>query len=430
MNRQSKSQLRILILTLALAIGSSMRLVGQNDTAPEQPVPKLSAQEQTVLKTEIPDATTSKKALGLVQEKPQGNRYVETKQGYMVPYKVKIPGSKVEFIMVPIPGGKLRMGSPNSESDRRADEGPQFEVNIEPFWIGKHEVTWAEYRQYMRLDRVFKAFNSRGIREVKRFDGTDAVTAPSSLYDPSFTFEAGEEPNQPAATMSQFAAKQYTKWLSLLVNDFYCLPTEAQWEYACRAGTTSKYYFGDDDDELEDHAWYYDNADEQRHEVGQLKPNPWGLYDMYGNVAEWTLDQYVADAYKKFEGKSLTAREALVKPNLVFPRVLRGGSWELEAEDCRSAARFASDEEWRDEDPNYPQSPWWYTTSPGLGTGFRIIRPLNAPKTQTAKEDYWKADVERIFKDAKNRIEENGKGAFGIVDGDLPAAIDQLNKDK
>ena len=373
---------------------------------------------------------TEKKVLGLVKDKPEGIQFVETDQGYMVPYKVRIPGSKAEFRMVPIRGGKFLMGSPDSESDRRDDEGPQFEVTIKPFWIGQHEVTWAEYKQYMRLDRVFKEFNSRNLRQPTNVEGADAITAPSSLYDPSFTFEAGEEPNQPAATMSQFAAKQYTKWLSLLVDDFYRLPTEAEWEYACRADTKTAFYFGDDVDKLEEHAWYYDNADEQRHEVGQLKPNPWGLYDMYGNVAEWTLDQYVEDAYQKFKGKSVSAKEAFSAPTKVFPRALRGGSWELEAEDCRSAARIASDEEWRDEDPNYPQSPWWYTTSPGLGSGMRIIRPLHKPTSAKEREVYWKADVERIFRDAKNRIQENGKGTFGIVDPGLPKAIEELNKNR
>jgi hypothetical protein len=101
----------------------------------------------------------------------------------------------------------------------------------------------------------------------------------------------------------------------------------------------------------------------------------------------------------------------------------------LEAEDCRSASRLASDEEWLDEDPNSPQSPWWYTTSPGLGTGFRIIRPLDAPDNAEEKDQYWSADVPRIFRDAKNRINDNGRGAFGIVDPKLPQAIKSLDED-
>jgi len=147
---------------------------------------------------------------------------------------------------------------------------------------------------------------------------------------------------------------------------------------------------------------------------------------MYGNVAEWTLDQLVADGYKKHEGKKLSAMEAWERPTKVYPRVLRGGSWELEAEHCRSAARLGSEEEWRDEDPNYPQSPWWLTTTPGLGAGFRLIRPLDAPKEMKERDKFWSADVARILKDANNRVNDNGRGAFGIVDEDLPAAIKQL----
>ena len=345
----------------------------------------------------------------------------------MVPYKTVIPGSDVVFEMTPIPGGKFLMGSPPTEENRRDDEGPQYEVIIQPFWMGRFEVTWAEYKVYMKLDKVFKEFTSRGIRPVENLTDINAITAPSSLYDPSFTFEAGDEPDQPAATMSQYAAKQYTKWLSLLTNEFYRLPTEAEWEYACRAGTTTAYYFGDDAAELPNHAWFVDNADEQRHAIGKLKPNPWGLYDMYGNVAEWVLDKYSADGYpRQPPGQVLSAQAAFIKPDAVFPRVMRGGSWELEAEDCRSAARLPSEDTWRDEDPNYPQSPWWFTTSPGLGAGFRIMRPLVPPESRQAREQFWKADLERIIKDARNRIRDNGKGAFGLVDPGLPEAIRQL----
>lgn len=385
-----------------------------------------SQQKPAASDSETSSEQNKNERIGLVTEQPESGQFVKTELGYMVPYKTKIPGTDVEFEMVPITGGSFQMGSPDDEANRSDDEGPQFEVAIEPFWIGKYEVTWAEYKHYMKLDRVFKAFQSKGVRAVESIDGVDAITAPSSLYEPSFTYEAGDEPDQPASTMSQFAAKQYTKWLSLLSNDFYRLPTEAEWEYACRAGTSTRFYFGDDDGELEEHAWYEENAEEMRHTVGKLKPNPWGLYDIYGNVAEWTLDQHVADGYSKHKGKKLTVEQAWERPTKVFPRVLRGGSWELEAEQCRSASRLASDEEWRDEDPNYPQSPWWLTTSPGLGSGFRLIRPLAAPKSPQDRDKFWSADVPRIFKDAKNRIMDNGRGAFGIVDNELPGAIKQL----
>ena len=365
--------------------------------------------------------------LGIVKDKPAEQPFVEIAGGFMVPYTTKIPGTDIEYTMLPIPGGKFMMGSPEDEDDRRDDEGPQFEVAVEPFWMGKHEVTWAEYEKYMQLDKVFKALNGKGLRKVFKKNEVDAVTAPSSLYDPGFTFSSGSAPNQPAASMTQFAAKQYTKWLSLTSNAFYRLPTEAEWEYACRAGTTTAHYFGEDGS-LDDHAWDIEASDDERHPVGQLQPNPWGLHDMYGNVAEWVLDEYVEEGYTHVEGgASVTTEKAFRKPTKLFPRVLRGGSFELEPEDCRSAARFPSEEkEWKTADPNFPKSPWWYTDSPAMGTGFRLMRPLKVPESQEAKNFYWDADLEVIYDDARKRVKEEGRGAFGIVDDQLPKDISEL----
>ncbi len=365
---------------------------------------------------------------GLVFARPAEKPFVELADGrFMVPYTKTIPGTDIEFHMIPIAAGRFTMGSPESEANRRDDEGPQFEVELKPFWIGKYEVTWAEYKKYMQLDKVFKALHGKGLRQVNTENEVDAITAPSSLYDPSFTFEAGESPDQPAATMTQFAAKQYTKWLSLMTGTFYRLPYEAEWEYACRAGTDSPFYFGTDPATLAEHAWFADNADEERHAVGQLTPNPWGLYDMYGNVAEWVLDAYSEDGYANFKGDTLSVEASFRKPSKLYPRVVRGGSWELEAEDCRSAARLGSnDREWKSEDPNFPKSPWWYTDTPGLGVGFRLVRPLEVPDSRAAKEAFWSADLDSIVKDASNRIKENGRGAYGIVDPELPKDISEL----
>jgi sulfatase modifying factor 1 len=383
-------------------------------------LPSPDANAQTI----SPAIDLEKLPQGLVKNKPPAGRSIKVDGGFMVAYEATIPGTDVKFTMIPIPGGKFTMGSPVDEDDRRDDEGPQFEVTVEPFWMGKYEVTWGEYRKFMQLDKVFKAFNGKGIRSITSDNKVDAVTAPSSLYD-STPYLSGGEANQPAASMTQFAAKQYTKWLSLTSNTFYRLPTEAEWEYACRADTITAFYFGEDDEDLKHHAWNVETADDERHPVGQLRPNPWGLY---GNVAEWVLDQYDEDGYTHVaEGASVTTQQAFAKPTKLFPRVIRGGSFELEPEDCRSAARMGSDDkDWKTADPNFPKSPWWFADFPGFGVGFRIVRPLAEPKSRAAKNAVWDADVESIVDDAKNRIIENGRGAFGAVDASLPNDISKL----
>ena len=368
------------------------------------------------------------KRVGFSKQKPESGPSVAIEGGFMVPYTVTIPGSETTFEMSPIPGGEFQMGSPEGEKDRRPDEGPQVKVTVDPFWMGKYEVTWGEYNHYMRLEDAFVRFKQQEQRLVNEDQPqADSLSAPSKSYKPKETYDAGEGDNQPAATMTQFAAKQYTKFLSLLVDDFYRLPTEAEWEYACRAGTTTTFYFGDDVNQLQDHAWFYDNSDDYRQEVGTKKPNPWGLHDMYGNVSEWVLDQYAEDSYARLKDKTNTCEEAFLKPTKLYPRICRGGSFELEAEDCRSSARQPTEEDgWKEEDPNIPQSPWWFTDSPATGIGFRIMRPLKTPANREDKESYWSADVAGIYEDVKDRIKDNGRGAFGIVDPGLPEAIKNL----
>ncbi|MEQ8836602.1 MAG: SUMF1/EgtB/PvdO family nonheme iron enzyme, partial [Lacipirellulaceae bacterium] len=280
-----------------------------------------------------------------------------------------------------------------------------------------------------KLTNVFEKFNDQGLRQVTVENQVDAVTAPSKLYDPGFTFETGDDPRQPAVSMSQFAAKQYTKWLSLLTGDFYRLPTEAEWEYACRAGTQTAYYFGDDPSQLPQYAWYYENAEEDyvTAKVGQFKPNPWGLLDMHGNVWEWVIDGYEEKGYAKLAAAQQQGDLAVNWPTKRFPRVLRGGSWYSEdPARLRSAARLASDDDqWRSYDPNTPKSPWWFASDEGQTVGFRIVRPVHPPpKSQWS--NFWDADLEEIQRDADRRIDKEGRGKRGIIDPDLPKAIKAL----
>jgi sulfatase modifying factor 1 len=383
---------------------------------------------------------------GLVAEKPPDGPAIQVAQGFMVPYTTTLPGTDVEFEMVPVPGGEFMLGSPAGEAGRADDEGPQLRVRVAPFWIGKHEVTWAEYKAFMAMYDAFKklqrlATNPPGgngkdqqlvmahawTGDVASEWGVDAVTSATPLYDPSFTYGAGEEPNQPAVTMTQFAARQYTKWLSGITGQTYRLPSEAEWEYAARAGTTTAYSFGDDASQLDEYAWTDANADYKTHPVGTRNPNPWGLYDMHGNVAEWTLDEYRPDAYAKPGAGPVDAANAVVWPTKLFPRVIRGGSWLLPASAARSAARHKSEEKaWKLSDPNIPLSPWWYTEEPATGVGMRIVRPL-APLSREEKKRAWEPDVDDVRQDVRDRLRE-GRGALGIADTTLPAAVEAAEK--
>lgn len=391
---------------------------------------------------------------GLVAEQPTSGPFVKTDRGFMVPYTETIPGTNVAFEMIPIPGGEFLLGSAVGETSRNQDEGPQVKVRVAPYWIGKHEVTWGEYRAYMQMYDVFKklqrlaatpaddASRSNANEDWKLVDdhnwqgdlekewGVDAVTTPTPLYDASFTYGSGEEPNQPAVTMTQFAARQYTKWLSGITGRDFRLPSEAEWEYAARAGTTTAYSFGDDPEKLADFAWFDSNGDYQTHPVGTKKPNPWGLYDVHGNVAEWTVDEYDADAYAalaKENQEAVSSADAIRWPTKLFPRVIRGGSWLDLPEACRTAARQKSEEdEWKLSDPNLPLSPWWYTEDAATGVGMRIIRPLE-PIAAAHRKRAWDADEETLEQDVRDRLKE-GRGVLGHANQTLPAAAAAAEK--
>lgn len=367
---------------------------------------------------------------GLVSEKPAEGRFVETDQGYMVPFQVTIPGTEVSFWMEPIPGGEYVMGSPQSEAGREDVEGPQKKVAVEPFWMARLEVTWKEYNQYIKLYEAFKTFEQQQKRVVTEENQVDAITAPTPLYEPSFTYEYGDDPELPAVTITQYSAKQYSKWMSAITDLQFRLPTEAEWEYACRAGAQTAFHFGDDASKLDEYAWYLDNSgDGGQKKGGQKKPNPWGLYDMHGNVAEWVLDSL--EPYKQAD-KPFNGSKWINTPEL-DPRVVRGGSWEFEAYQCRCASRLGSDSSqdeggWREYDPNYPASPWWFTSDPARGVGFRLIRPLKKVSREQM-ELAWKIDNEETMYDVQDRLTE-GRGAQGLVDKDLVKAIQTLKDEE
>ncbi|HEY7158340.1 MAG TPA: SUMF1/EgtB/PvdO family nonheme iron enzyme [Gemmataceae bacterium] len=282
-------------------------------------------------------------------------------------YTETIPGSKVKFDMVAIRGGEFVMGSPVTEKGRKDDEGPPHRVKVQPFWMGKCEVTWDEYDLYWSVKP-----GGKKDKELESPKDVDAVTRPTVPFH-DHTFHMGRE-GHPALGVSWHAAMQYCRWLSLKTGKVYRLPTEAEWECACRAGSKTAYFFGDDAAKLGDYAWFADNSDEKTYKVGSKKPNRWGLYDMYGNVSEWCLDEYKKDAYAMFSRHEPALRPVMLPDERIFPRVARGGSWGDEAKDCRSASRLASELAWIAQDPDRPRSIWWLTDADFVG--FRIVRAV------------------------------------------------------
>jgi formylglycine-generating enzyme required for sulfatase activity len=309
--------------------------------------------------------------------KPAANPNAEAAdESGMKPYSDQLTAD-IKLDLAPIRGGSFKMGSPANEKDRGKDEGPQVEVKLEPFWMGKCEITWNQYELWgVGLDKERRKAKQTAASDWDKV--ADAVANPTKPYS-DMTFGMGKD-GYPAVCMTQFAAKMYCKWLSAKTGHYYRLPTEAEWEYACRAGTTGAYSFGNDPTKLDQYAWNTDNSEEKYHKVGKKKPNPWGLYDMHGNVAEWCLDQYVADRYKQLGNPPVA--NPLLPVSKAYPHVARGGSWYDEASLLRSAARRGSSKDWKSQDPQIPQSIWYFTDASYVG--FRVVRPLRVPTPEEA----------------------------------------------
>jgi formylglycine-generating enzyme required for sulfatase activity len=303
------------------------------------------------------------------------------------PYMEKIPGSQVAIELVPVPGGTFMIGSPENEADRDIDEGPQRQVEVDGFWMGKFEITWDQYELFMQKENIVRDSILSEVA-LERENEADAITRPSPPYeDPSFGMG---KYGYPAGSMTQFAALMYCKWLSTKTGKFYRLPTEAEWEYACRAGTETPYYSGENVSELDDYGWHYGNAVYTYHKVGEKKPNALGLYDMMGNVAEWTLDHYYPDYYERLQEADL--KNPWSKPAALYPRTVRGGSYDDDPDMLRCASRIPSNpEKWKQRDPQIPKSFWWNTDSPFVG--FRVVRPFNEP-TKEEQDAFWAINLD------------------------------------
>ena len=291
----------------------------------------------------------------------------------MARYDQVIEPSDILFTMLPIPGGEYVMGS----DDPQWGNTPH-KVKVDPFWMAKNEATWQEYEMW--LLSVEKDLRGYLKREPTPSDLiADSITRATSPYT-DMTFGMGKD-DFPAICMTQLSAKVYCMWLSAKTGHFYRLPTAAEWEYACRAGSTTKYFFGDDIKELDEYAWHTDNSDWQYQKVGTKKPNPWGLNDMHGNVWEWVIDDW--EMYTVSTG---VLDNPVRIPDSLYPRTVRGGGWDDAREKLVSAARQPSNKEWKKKDPQIPKSVWYHTDA--LFVGYRVVRPLNIPPVEEITK-YW-----------------------------------------
>jgi len=250
------------------------------------------------------------------------------------------------------------------------DEAPPTTVTVSPFWIGAFEITHDQFHVFYDDEKLTQGSQ------------VDAVTRPTQQYI-DLSWNMGKEGGFPMNSMSQDGALMYCRWLYQQTGVFYRLPTEAEWEYACRAGTTTTYFFGDDPKQLDQYAWFKDNSGKKYKKVGEKKPNPWGLYDMIGNVSEWTLDQYDSSY---FHSIAVQAKDPVIQPATRYPRSLRGGSFLDEALSLRSSARSHSEPSWNRRDPQVPKSRWWLTD--GMFAGFRVLRPVKQPGKEEAEAFY------------------------------------------
>lgn len=298
-------------------------------------------------------------------------------------FEEKIPGSSVSFEMAAIPGGTFMMGSPDGEPFRRADEGPVREVEVDSFYMAVVEVTWDEYLAFYAMTSAEgRSTDTEGSRLLS--SGVDAISGATPPYgQPDQSWGLG---SRPAITITYHAAETYCMWLSQVTGKSYRLPTEAEWEYAARGGTTGPYFFegdplkyerqglrgrltGNDTTVINSYVIYAANSRSRTAESSVVRANPFGLKNMLGNVAEFCSDWYSENAYSAYPDGVISNPAG---PDEGVEKVVRGGSFRDGADRVRVAARAATQTEaWLRTDPQMPKSRWWYSDCNFVG--FRVV---------------------------------------------------------
>jgi formylglycine-generating enzyme required for sulfatase activity len=346
------------VVAAVLAIGL-LALAGAARTPPRQSPPEIDPEQLALVK----------------QIRAQIEAKAKGQTGAAAAYTVTIPNTTVTYQMMPVPAGEFLMGSAGDAA--RKEEQPQHKVRLDAFWMQAREVSWDQFIMFMFADQA---------NEVGRPDPlVDALSRPTSPHV-DMSFGRGTS-GFPAISMTQHAANKFAEWLSAKTGEFHRLPTEAEWEYACKAGTGTGLPEGSD---LEDVAWYAENSATDNfpegtyHPGGTKKPNAWGLFDMLGNVMEWTLDQYAPYA----AGAVVNPWVRATKP---YPHAVRGGSWGNDETGVTCTVRVASEADWKRQDPQLPKSVWYMTDAQWLG--FRLVRPAALPSLEDMYRA-WNSGVE------------------------------------
>ncbi|MFC2120881.1 formylglycine-generating enzyme family protein, partial [Bacteroidota bacterium] len=289
-----------------------------------------------------------------------------------------IPNSSVKFNMIAVPEGIFEIGSPKSEKYRNDDEGPVKKVKVSRFFMSEIEVSWDEYLAFFYQT----ATEGKSESATSKLDGITGATPPWGAPD-----QGWGKGKRPAITMTYHAATVYCQWLSKITGKKYRLPTEAEWEYACRGGTKTPYFFegkpkkytkerfwnkifGADTTNISGYISYSMNSNGKTQEPGKIKANPFGLKNMLGNVSEFCSDYYSENIYSTYPANKIIVNPK--GPRSGTEHVIRGGSYRSDARYVRSASRdFTKHDDWLVTDPQIPKSIWWYSDSKHVG--IRVI---------------------------------------------------------
>jgi sulfatase modifying factor 1 len=301
---------------------------------------------------------------------------VASAQNDFKPYKQELNETVLSFEMVPLKGGVFTMGNNQGKEDTQ----PEIKVEVSPFWMSSFEVSWDLFEPFLYKDLELVKSTTGKVPE-----GVDAITRPTKPYL-DMTFGMGKL-GKPAVGMTQYNAIQFCKWLYTRTGVFYRLPTEAEWEYAAKEGFSNEQLSN-----LEEYAWFDKNSDGSTQNIGSKKPNNFGIYDLLGNVAEWTYDQYNPDRYKN-NGQNII-KNPVEMPTELYPNSVRGGSYLNGTDYVSTTARDYSDPSWKQIDPQVPKSDWWVPDAPFVG--IRLVRPLVTPSKEDILNYYDKKPIKDI----------------------------------